>query len=73
MEYFELVALRRIDRSAAQALRKAPRGKLFATGMIAAFLLTVPLINLLTPVVATEMEPLCFRPVACPVSASRRA
>ena len=52
-EYFELVALRRTNHGEARGLRKAHRGTLFATGTIAAFLLTVPLINLLAPVVAT--------------------
>ena len=52
-EYFELVALRRTDRDTARAVRRAHRGTLFATGVIAAFALTVPVVNLLAPVVVT--------------------
>ena len=51
-EYFELVALRRVGQKEARALRKANRGRLFVFGAVTAFLLTVPVINLLTPVVA---------------------
>jgi uncharacterized protein involved in cysteine biosynthesis len=52
-EYFEIVALRRLEPGAARALRKAHGARVFATGAAVAFLLTVPLINLLAPVVAT--------------------
>lgn len=54
-EYFELVALRRIGASEATALRKRNGLKLFATGALIAFLLTVPVINLLVPIIATAM------------------
>ncbi len=52
-EYFELVALRRLDPEPAKALRKANQGQLFVAGVVIAFLLTIPVINLITPVVAT--------------------
>ncbi len=52
-EYFELVALRRVDSREARALRKANKGRLFVAGVIIAFLLTVPVVNLLAPVIAT--------------------
>ena len=52
-EYFELVALRRADRRTVGALRRAHRGTLFAAGVIAAFALTVPVVNLVAPVVVT--------------------
>ncbi|HIC29274.1 MAG TPA: hypothetical protein EYO85_07535 [Rhodospirillales bacterium] len=52
-EYFELVALRRIGPEEARRLRKAHRGKLFLTGVIMALLLTLPVVNLLAPVVIT--------------------
>lgn len=52
-EYFELVALRRIGFEEARALRKANQGRLFVAGVAVAFLLTVPLVNLLAPLVAT--------------------
>lgn len=52
-EYFELVALRRVGPDDARTIRRAHRGKLFAVGVIIAVLLTVPVVNLLAPVVAT--------------------
>jgi len=52
-EYFELVALRRIGPDQARSLRRAHRGELFAVGVIMTVLLTVPVVNLLAPVVAT--------------------
>ena len=52
-EYFELVALRRIDYASAKRLRKQRQGALFFVGVVIAFMLTVPVINLLTPIIAT--------------------
>ena len=52
-EYFELVAHRRMQLAEAKALRKTHQGQLFFIGVVIAILLTIPLINLLTPVVAT--------------------
>ena len=54
-EYFELVALRRVTSLEAQALRKRNALKLFLTGVLVAFLLTVPIVNLLAPIIATGM------------------
>lgn len=54
-EYFELVALRRMAPQDIRALRKARRGRLFATGVVIAFLLTVPVVNLLAPIIATAV------------------
>ncbi|MGH6947397.1 MAG: EI24 domain-containing protein [Kiloniellales bacterium] len=52
-EYFELVAARRLDASATKRLRRRHRGRVFAAGTVIAFLLTLPLINLAMPIVAT--------------------
>lgn len=52
-EYFELVALRRMDLPRIRELRKQRQGALFALGVCIALLLTIPVINLLTPIVAT--------------------
>jgi len=52
-EYFELVALRRLSPAEARALRQRHSGGLLVVGVTIALLLTVPLVNLLTPVVAT--------------------
>ncbi len=52
-EYFELVALRRLEPSEARALRKRHQGTLFVAGVGTAFVLTVPIVNLLAPIIAT--------------------
>lgn len=52
-EYFELVALRRAEPKAVQVLRRANRGQLIIFGLVVTFLLTLPFINLLAPLVAT--------------------
>ncbi|TVR99969.1 MAG: hypothetical protein EA406_01735 [Rhodospirillales bacterium] len=52
-EYFELVGMRRDDRVRVRALRAVYRGRLFAFGVVMAFLLTVPLLNLVAPVIGT--------------------
>ena len=52
-EYFELVALRRMSRHDARTLRQAHRGQLLVIGVVTVILLTVPVVNLLTPVVST--------------------
>ena len=52
-EYFELVALRRIGPEDMRLLRRRHRGRLFVAGVIITLLLTVPLVNLLAPIVAT--------------------
>lgn len=54
-EYFELVALRRVTSLEAKALRKQNAMKLFLTGVLVAFMLTVPIVNLLAPIIATGM------------------
>ncbi|MEX0807645.1 MAG: EI24 domain-containing protein [Dongiaceae bacterium] len=52
-EYFEIVAFRRMPPAQAKALRKRHLGRIFAAGALIAFLLTIPLLNLLVPVIAT--------------------
>ncbi len=52
-EYFEMVAVRRLDSPTGKKLRKSHRGRVILAGVIIAFLLTVPLVNLITPIVAT--------------------
>lgn len=52
-EYFELVALRRMDQKTARSMRRAHALRLFLAGVTIAFLLTIPLVNLIVPVVAT--------------------
>jgi len=52
-EYFELVAVRRIDLADSTRLRRSYRFRTLTAGAIIAVLLTVPLVNLVTPIVAT--------------------
>ena len=51
-EYFELVALRRLDGVAAGVMWRWHRGRLVLAGMVIAFLLSLPVFNLVAPVVA---------------------
>jgi len=52
-EYFELVALRRLDESSVRALRRSYQGSIFLSGVMIAALMSVPLVNLAAPVIAT--------------------
>jgi CysZ protein len=54
-EYFELVAWRHLGPAEAKALRKKNAFQLFFSGVIVAFMLTVPIVNLLAPIIATGM------------------
>jgi uncharacterized protein involved in cysteine biosynthesis len=51
-EYFELVALRRLDARQVRLRWRAHRLRLVAAGALIAFLLTVPLLNLAAPLIA---------------------
>lgn len=52
-EFMEIVAPRRIDFRQTRALRRRHRGKVFVAGVIMAVLFTLPVVNLLAPVIAT--------------------
>lgn len=52
-EYFEVVALRRLDARAATAMRTRYGGKVFIGGVVIAALFALPVVNLVAPVVAT--------------------
>jgi uncharacterized protein involved in cysteine biosynthesis len=52
-EYFELVAARRFDADGVRRLRRRYKGRVMLAGVVIAFLVTVPIVNLVTPVVAT--------------------
>lgn len=51
-EYFDLVALRRLDGVAATALWRERRGRWFLAGVAIAALLSLPIVNLAAPLVA---------------------
>lgn len=52
-EYYELVSLRRLEPGAAKDTRRKARGRVFLAGVVIAFLVTLPLVNLVTPIIAT--------------------
>ncbi|MFQ5912275.1 MAG: EI24 domain-containing protein [Nitrospinota bacterium] len=51
-EYFELVAIRRMDPKSTRRFRKRHRGRLLLAGLLIAFLFVVPVVNLLAPIIA---------------------
>lgn len=51
-EYYELVALRRLEPQAARALRKAHKGRVLLAGVVLVFFMTIPIVNFVTPVLA---------------------
>ena len=54
-EYFELVAMRRLDPFQARSLRHQRRRTLFVAGVLIAFLMTIPIVNLLAPLIGTAV------------------
>ena len=52
-EYYETVALRRLDAKQANEVRRRNRWRVFLAGVAITVLLTVPLLNLIAPVIAT--------------------
>ncbi|WP_338549032.1 EI24 domain-containing protein [Roseovarius phycicola] len=49
-EYFQLAAMRRVGRTKARELRKANRGTIWLAGILMAVPLSIPLVNLLIPI-----------------------
>ena len=52
-EYFELVGLSRRQPVEVAMLRQCNRGRVQVAGLLIVFLMTIPLVNLLAPVIAT--------------------
>jgi uncharacterized protein involved in cysteine biosynthesis len=52
-EYFEQVAMRRLDVRSVDALRRAHLGRIWVDGIILALISTVPIANLFAPVIGT--------------------
>ena len=52
-EYFEAAALRRLDAEAARSLRRRCRYRIWLSGIVVAWLMTVPLVNLAAPAIGT--------------------
>lgn len=55
-EYFELVALRRLEVPEAKRMRRRHGGRLFLAGVVITVLMTIPLVNLVAPIVATAFS-----------------
>jgi CysZ protein len=51
--YFEVVALRRLDRGTAKAVRQRFAGRVIIGGLVITGLFSLPLVNLVAPVIAT--------------------
>jgi len=54
-EFFEFAAMRFRDEADAKALRRRHAGTVFAAGLVIALVLSVPVVNLLTPLFAAAM------------------
>ena len=67
-EYFEIVAFRRLPPTEARALRREGRWPIFAAGVVIALLMTIPVLNLLAPVVATAFVVHVYQRLATKVS-----
>jgi CysZ protein len=52
-EYFQMVAIRHHDVDEVTRLRKTKAPELYMMGIVVAFCLTIPIVNLITPIVAT--------------------
>ena len=63
-EYFELVALRRIDAKTVKKLRKKYKFYLLSGGVVIVFLMTIPFVNIIAPVIATAFMVHLFEKIA---------
>ncbi len=54
-EYFETVATRRLNQEGLRAFRRAHARTLWLTGAIITFMLTVPLLNMIAPVIGAAV------------------
>lgn len=71
-EYFTMVALRRLSPEVAAGLRRAWRGRLWLAGIVLAVPLSVPLLNLLVPVLGAAAFTHLFHAIVAREAAQRR-
>ncbi|WP_102109397.1 EI24 domain-containing protein [Oceaniglobus roseus] len=71
-EYFQLVALRRLSRPEAKAMRRRHAATIWGAGTLMALPLTVPLLNLLVPVLGAATFTHLFHRLATPAGPSVR-
>jgi CysZ protein len=72
-EYFEMVALRRLDERELRAAWRAHWPRLLVGGVVIAVLLTVPLVNLAAPLIAAIFMLHLFENLPQRVGENRRA
>jgi len=70
-EYFEVVALRRLDAAATDRVRRRWRLRLWAIGAVIAPLLLIPLVNLVAPVIGVALMTLRFHRWANEIATTR--
>ena len=63
-EYFQMVAVRRVGRSEAKALRKQNRMQIWIAGTLMAVPLTVPVVNLVIPILGAAAFTHLFHRIA---------
>lgn len=68
-EYFELVALAHVSPQDADILRVTNKGKVFITGIVIAFLFSIPIVNFFTPIIAAAAMVHIFKGLRRPVGA----
>lgn len=69
-EYFQMVAIRRMPRRDADRMRRANRGRIWLTGGLMAIPLSIPIVNLLVPVLGAAAFTHLFH--SLPASTSAR-
>jgi CysZ protein len=72
-EYFELAAMRHHSAAEAKALRRAHRGTVFSAGLIIAALVSIPILNLATPIFGTAFMVHLHKRLTGRLSGSREA
>src|SRR3546814_19147975 len=60
-EYFEIVAVRRLDLAAAKRLRRDFRGEVILAGAVITLLLTIPLVHLVPPIIVNAFMTNIFK------------
>lgn len=70
-EYFEMVALRRMDKETARALRKQHNATFTIAGILIAICLTIPFVNLIAPVLGAAFMVHVAQNVVNPKAGSR--
>jgi uncharacterized protein involved in cysteine biosynthesis len=63
-EYFEMVAIRRCDAASMRAIRRAHSGPLMGAGLITTLLLSLPLVNLIAPIITAAAMVHFYGPLA---------